>query len=56
MAYTLVIFVLTIEHYFLIKAFWDKTGATQPESEGSWQVNEGNVHKISLVNVGQDRF
>ena len=33
---TLLIFALTIEHYFLMKAFWEKAGAADPASSKDW--------------------
>ena len=53
---TLLIFVLSVEHYFLIKAFWEKAGTNDPNSSKTWRENDYQVEKISLVNVGQDRF
>ena len=53
---TLLIFVLSIEHYFLVKAFWEKAGTNDPNSLKTWAQNDYVVDKISLVNVGQDRF
>lgn len=54
MSMTLLIFVLSVEHYFLIRAFWDKAGTNDPNSVKEW--DNYLVNKISLVNVGQDRF
>ena len=51
---TLLIFVVSVEHYFLIRAFWDKAGTNDPTSEKQW--SNYLVDKISLVNIGQDRF
>ena len=54
MSMTLLIFVVSVEHYFLIRAFWDKAGTNDPTSEKQW--SNYLVDKISLVNIGQDRF
>ena len=51
---TLLIFVLSVEHYFLVKAFWEKAGTNDPSNGKYWSPEL--VQKISLVNVGQDRF
>lgn len=52
MGLTLLIFGLTLEHYFLIKAFWEKAGTPNILNTQDW----GNqfVKKISFVNYNQD--
>lgn len=56
MALTLLTFVLTLEHYFLIKAFWEKAGTNDPNSSKTFNTGTPVVGKISFVNYGQDRF
>ena len=55
MGLTLLIFGLTLEHYFLIKAFWEKAGASDPNNSKSF-YDSSIVQKISFVNYGQDRY
>ena len=55
MGLTLLIFGLTIEHYFLIKAFWEKAGTSDPLNSKSF-FESAMVPKISFVNYGQDRY
>lgn len=55
MGLTLLIFGLTIEHYFLIKAFWEKAGTSDPNNSKSF-FESAIVSKISFVNYGQDRY
>ena len=54
MSATLLIFALTVEHYFLMKAFWEKAGTSNPISTKTWEQTE--IEKISLASVDQDRF
>jgi hypothetical protein len=53
MAMTLLIYVLSVEHFFLIKAFWEKAGTSDPNNSKDWA--NPIVSKISFVNYGQDR-
>lgn len=53
MGFTLLIFGLTLEHWFLIRDFWQKAGVSDPNNGKYW----GPItKKISFVNYGQDRF
>jgi hypothetical protein len=36
MGFTLLIFGLTLEHFFLIKAFWEKAGVSDPDSSSTF--------------------
>lgn len=36
MGMTLLIFILSLEHFFLIKAFWEKAGVTDVDNNRSW--------------------
>lgn len=55
MGMTLLIFGLTLEHWFMIKAFWEKAGTSDPNnSKTFWQGPV--VAKISFVNWVQDRY
>ncbi len=51
--YTLLIFALTTQHFFLFRAFWNKAGANDydnsTKSFGSW------FDKVTLSNYGVDR-
>lgn len=42
MGYTLLIFVMTIQHFFLMRAFWDKAGVNDPQ--GTATFNENNFY------------
>lgn len=55
MGLTLLIFGLTLEHFFLIKAFWEKAGVSDPNNGKSFTTSS-ITSKISFVNYGQDRF
>ena len=54
MGLTLLIFGLTLEHYFLIKAFWQKVGTSDPDN-GKYFSNI-RFDNITFVNYGQDRY
>lgn len=49
---TLLIFILTLEHFFLIKAFWEKASVSNPNNVTSW--SEPVTSKIFFTNVVQD--
>lgn len=53
MALTLLAFALTIQHYFLMRAFWDKAGANDPSAEKHF--DDRYYNRISWINSGQDR-
>lgn len=55
MGMTLLIFGLTLEHFFLIKAFWEKAGTSDPNNSKSWSPTPF-ISKISFVNWAQDRY
>lgn len=54
MSMTLLIFVLSVEHFFLVKTFWEKAGTGRADSFKTWRPQGSD--KISLVNTGNDRF
>lgn len=56
MGFTLLIFGLTLEHYFLMKAFWQRAGTSDYNSSGKYFRDSSQVPTISFVNYGQDRF
>jgi hypothetical protein len=53
MTYTLLIFVLTIQHFFLFRAFWDKAGVNDPE--GNTDFGTQGYNKVTFSNAGVDR-
>lgn len=53
MALTLLIFALTIQHYFMMRAFWDKAGANDPLAAKNF--GEKRYDTLSFLNKGQDR-
>jgi hypothetical protein len=53
MAYTLLIFVLSLQHFFLFRAFWDKAGVNDPDSATNFSTQEYN--KVTFSNIGVDR-
>ena len=55
MGLTLLIFGLTLEHFFLIKAFWEKAGVSDPNNSKSFRSGS-DVFKIGFVNYAQDRY
>jgi hypothetical protein len=55
MGLTLLIFGLTLEHFFLIKAFWEKAGVSDPNNSKSFRSGS-DVFKIGFVNFAQDRY
>lgn len=55
MGLSLLIFGLTLEHFFLIKAFWERAGVSDPNN-GKYFTDSSIVSQISFVNYGQDRF
>lgn len=55
MGLTLLIFGLTLEHYFLIKAFWEKAGVSDPYSSKNFRTTP-IVSKITFVNAFNDRY
>lgn len=48
MGYTLLIFVLTLQHFFLMRAFWNKAGVNNPSSVQSF--DHPNYERIGLSN------
>jgi hypothetical protein len=54
MGLTLLIFGLTLEHYFLVKAFWQKAGTSDPNNGKFWTPS--TFSNITFVNYGQDRY
>ena len=54
MGLTLLIFGLTLENYFLVKALWQKAGTSDPNNGKFWQPI--NFSNITFVNYGQDRY
>ena len=55
MGLTLLIFGLTLEHYFLIKVFWERAGTSDPNNSKTF-TDSSVISKISFVNYGQDRY
>lgn len=55
MAATLLIFGLTLENYFLMKAFWEKAGASDPLNSKTF-TSTPFVNKITFMNYGRNRF
>lgn len=53
MSLTLLIFALSIQSYFMVRAFWDKAGTNDPNSVKSF--DEEFYNRISFANIGQDR-
>jgi len=54
MAMSLLIFALTIQHYFFVRAFWYKAGTPLQDSAKSW--GDTDFNRISFVNVDQDAY
>jgi hypothetical protein len=53
MTYTLIIFALTIQHFFLFRAFWNKAGANDYDlSSKTWSTW---YNLVSLSNYSVDR-
>lgn len=50
---TLLIFALSVQNYFMVRAFWDKSGANDPTTAKSFDVV--GDQKISFINTEQDR-
>lgn len=55
MGFSLLIFGITVESYFLMKAFWEKAGTSDPYNSKSFQPNH-DVSKITFTNVLNDRY
>ncbi len=53
MGLSLLIFALTLQHYFLFRAFWYKAGAWDPNSSKSFD-DTNRFRQISYVNEGID--
>jgi len=53
MTYTLLIFALTIQHFFLFRAFWSKAGANDYNTSAKTWNSYYDV--VTLSNVGVDR-
>lgn len=51
--YTLVIFALTTQHFFLFRAFWNKAGAN--DYDFSSKTFNTWYNKVTLSNLGNDR-
>jgi hypothetical protein len=50
MGFTLLIFALTIQNYFIFRAFWNKVAVNDP---GSVQTFDGSVYnRITYLNIG----
>lgn len=54
MAMSLLIFAVTIQHYFFVRAFWYKAGTPLQSSVKTW--GDTDFNRISFVNVGQDAY
>ena len=54
MALNTLIFVLTIQHYFLFRAFWFKAGVSSISSAATFG-EEGRYAEITFSNFGNDR-
>lgn len=50
---SLLVFAVTIQHYFFVRAFWYKAGTPLQNSNRSWSDTDFN--RISWVNIGQDQ-
>lgn len=48
------IYALTIQHFFFMRAFWDKAGANDPSAKTYW--SETDYANITFANVNTDRF
>lgn len=53
MSFTLLIFALSIQHYFLFRAFWYKSGAWDPNSSKTFD-DTNRFRQITYANVGID--
>lgn len=53
MAMSLLIFAITVQHYFLVRAFWYKTGLYSPNASNTFA---DRFDKISFANVNQDPY
>ena len=53
MGYTLLIFALTVQHFFLMRAFWNKAGTNDPASAKTY--DDSTYYVIGLSNYGTDR-
>jgi len=53
MTYTLVIFALTVQHFFLFRAFWNKAGANDYDLNSKGWSTWYNL--VSLSNYQVDR-
>jgi len=51
---SLLVFVITIQHYFFVRAFWYKAGTALQNSNKSFGDN--SFSRISFVNIGQDQY
>lgn len=49
MTFTLVIFVLTIQHFFLFRAFWSKAGAN--DYDNSSKAFSSTYPQVTLANT-----
>lgn len=54
MAMSLLIFAITIQHYFLIRAFWYKAGLYSPNTQNTF--SDTNFNKISFANINKDPY
>lgn len=54
MALSLLVFALTIQHYFLMRAFWSKAGAYFTDGEKTFVTNNRS-DTLSFTNYKQDR-
>ena len=54
MGLSLLTFAFTIQHYFLFRAFWYKSGAWDPQSSKSFD-DQSRFSQISYVNAGTDQ-
>lgn len=54
MAMSLLIFALTLQHYFFCRAFWYKAGTPVTDSTKTW--GDIDFNRISFVNINQDPY
>ena len=50
MSFTLLIFAMTLQNFFIFRDFWDRAGVNNPNASGGFGVGGQYYEKINLIN------